>query len=129
MHSPMSERLAGNLNLGQHQPFHLFAGEAPIITDTFPVGADLEEYQVFALDATGAAVPHDPVTDPDAPEAIARGITCFAVDSATMDHVSGYVGGFFNHDALVWHASLTTLAARKAAFGTTSTVKIGRVIE
>lgn len=129
MPSPLAERLAGNVDLGTHLPTHLFAGEAPIITDTFLVGADLEEYQVFALNASGEAVPHNPTAIADSPELVAVGITCFAVDATTMDNVSGYVGGFFNHETLVWHASLTTLAQRKAVFGSTSTVKIGRVIE
>lgn len=129
MPSPLAERLAGNVDLGTHLPTHLFAGEAPIITDTFSVGADLEEYQVFALNASGQAVPHNPAALEGAPELIAVGISCFAVDSATMSDVSGYVGGFFNHEALVWDASLTTLAQRKAVFGSTSTIKIGRVIE
>lgn len=128
MPSPLSERLAGNADLGTYVPFNLFAGEAKIITESFDVGADLDEFQVFALNAAGAAVPHDPVTDPDAPEATAVGITCFAVLAASQPKVSGYTGGFFNHEALVWHASLTTLIQRRSAFLPGSAIKIGRIL-
>jgi hypothetical protein len=132
MPSPLSERLAGNADLGTHVPFNLFAGEAKIITESFDVGADLDEFQVFGLNAAGLAVPHNPVVadpeDPVLPESVAVGITCFAVLAASQPKVSGYTGGFFNHEALVWHASLTTLIQRRSAFLPGSSIKIGRIL-
>lgn len=131
MPSPLGQRLAGSVDLGSSEPFHLFAGEAPITTENFLIGAtDLQEYQVVALNATNQLVPHDPATDPDAREAKAVGITCYAADASDNagGRVAVYTGGYFNHEALVWHASLTTLDARKAVFLPGQTIKIGRII-
>lgn len=102
---------AGNVDLGSYQPVHLFAGSADIVTDNFPVGAALAQYQVFAVNAAGAAVPHDPAATDGTEKAV--GIALYAADSGS---VVGYIGGDFNHEALVWDASLDTLAKRKAAF-------------
>ena len=105
---------AGNVDLGSYQPVHLFAGSADIVTDRFPVGADLAQYQVFAVNSAGKAVPHDPTQSDGTEKAV--GITLFAVTLSAGGNVSGYIGGDFNHEVLVWHSSLDTLAKRKAAF-------------
>ena len=68
---------AGNVDLGSYQPVHLFAGSADIVTDRFPVGADLAQYQVFAVNSAGKAVPHDPTKSDGTEKAV--GITLFAV--------------------------------------------------
>ena len=105
---------AGNVDLGTYSPVHLFAGSADIVTDNFPVGASLAQYQVFAVNAAGAAVPHDPTASDGTEKAV--GITLYAVTLSAGGNVAGYIGGDFNHEVLVWHASLDTLAKRKAAF-------------
>lgn len=105
---------AGNVDLGSYAPVQLFAGSADVVTDTFPVGADLAQYQVFAVNAAGGAVPHDPTASDGTEKAV--GITLYAVTLANAGNVTGYIGGDFNHEVLVWHASLDTLAKRKAAF-------------
>lgn len=105
---------AGNVDLGSYAPVQLFAGSADVVTDTFPVGGDLAQYQVFAVNAAGAAVPHVPTASDGTENAV--GITLYAVTLSAGGHVSGYIGGDFNHEVLVWHASLDTLAKRKAAF-------------
>ena len=105
---------AGNVDLGTYSPVHLFAGSADIVTDNFPVGANLAQYQVFAVNAAGAAVPHDPTASDGTEKAV--GITLYAVTQSAGGNVAGYIGGDFNHEVLVWHASLDTLAKRKAAF-------------
>ena len=105
---------AGNVDLGTYSPVHLFAGSADIVTDNFPVGANLAQYQVFAVNAAGAAVPHDPTASDGTEKAV--GITLYAVTLSAGGNVAGYIGGDFNHEVLVWHASLDTLAKRKAAF-------------
>ena len=105
---------AGNVDLGSYQPVHLFAGSADIVTDRFPVGADLAQYQVFAVNSAGKAVPHDPTQSDGTEKAV--GITLFAVTLSAGGNISGYIGGDFNHEVLVWHSSLDTLAKRKAAF-------------
>lgn len=105
---------AGNVDLGSHAPVQLFAGSADVVTDNFPVGADLAQYQVFAVNAAGAAVPHDPTATDGTEKAV--GVTLYAVAAAAGGHVAGYIGGDFNHEALVWHSSLDKLMVRKAAF-------------
>ena len=105
---------AGNVDLGSYQPVHLFAGSADIVTDRFPVGADLAQYQVFAVNSAGKAVPHDPTKSDGTEKAV--GITLYAVTQSAGGNVAGYIGGDFNHEVLVWHSSLDTLAKRKAAF-------------
>ncbi|BES53361.1 MAG: head decoration protein [Aeromonas veronii] len=105
---------AGNVDLGTYSPVHLFAGSADIVTDHFPVGANLAQYQVFAVNAAGAAVPHDPTASDGTEKAV--GITLYAVTQSAGGNVAGYIGGDFNHEVLVWHSSLDTLAKRKAAF-------------
>ena len=105
---------AGNVDLGTYSPVHLFAGSADIVTDHFPVGATLAQYQVFAVNAAGAAVPHDPTASDGTEKAV--GITLYAVTQSAGGNVAGYIGGDFNHEVLVWHSSLDTLAKRKAAF-------------
>lgn len=107
---------AGQRDLGTYTPVQLFAGSADVVTDSFPVGATMAQYQVFAVNAAGAAVPHNPAANDGTEKAV--GITAFAVtySAQTPSHVSGYIGGDFNHEALVWHADTDTLAERKAAF-------------
>ena len=105
---------AGNVDLGTYSPVHLFAGSADIVTDNFPVGANLAQYQVFAVNAAGKSVPHDPTAADGTEKAV--GITLYAVTLANAGNVTGYIGGDFNHEVLVWHSSLDTLAKRKAAF-------------
>lgn len=105
---------AGNVDLGTYAPVQLFAGSADVVTDSFPVGADLAQYQVFAVNAAGAAVPHDPTASDGTENAV--GITLYAVTLSAGGHVAGYIGGDFNHEVLVWHSSLDSLAKRKAAF-------------
>lgn len=105
---------AGNVDLGSYAPVQLFAGSADVVTDIFPVGGDLAQHQVFAVNAAGAAVPHAPAASDGTEKAV--GIALYAVTQAAGGHVAGYIGGDFNHEVLVWHSSLDTLAKRKAAF-------------
>ena len=106
--------LAGNVDLGAYSPVQLFAGSADIVTGNFPVGANLAQYQVFAVNAAGKAVPHAPAAADGTEKAV--GITLYAVTLSAGGNVAGYIGGDFNHEVLVWDASLDTLAKRKAAF-------------
>lgn len=117
-------KLAGNRDLGTHTPFQLFAGEAEIVTGSYPVGADLSQYQVFAVNAAGAAVPVAPAAN-DGTQ-IAVGVTAQAATVA-QGNVPVYESGHFNHEALVWPAAWDTYAERKAAFART-TIKIGRLV-
>lgn len=102
---------------GTFTPFNLFAGETPrIVTDSAQVafGQNLAQYTVVAFNASGLLVAHDP--GGVAPTNSPVGILPEAVNAtAAACWTPYYAAGFFNHAALVWHASLTTLAARKLA--------------
>lgn len=126
--------LAANGDLGTSEPFYLFAGEAPILTDGGLFAEDVEIYTVIAKNAAGSFVKHDPTAttgagtteDPTkpAPQALAIGITAQPVKSGQTGPY--YFGGVFNNAALVWHASLDTYVKRQAAFDR-SQIHIGQL--
>lgn len=113
----MSNDLAANGTFGSFSPEQLYAGEGKIVsgTNVFLAGVAYEKYRVLALNAANKLVLHDPTQTDSRKQAVA--IAAQPID-ATGGDVSGpiFQGGYFNHAALVWHASLTTLAQRKAAF-------------
>lgn len=134
--------LAGGSNESAFTQFDLFAGDAPVVTDNATVasGQDLSQFQVVAMNTSGQLVAHDPTSDyiadtdttaggtvVDLPlyASKAIGIMCQACDATGgATEAAFYRAGDFNHAVLVWHASLTTLAARRAAFaGTPISVK------
>lgn len=108
--------LAGNEDLGSWAPTQIFSGEADIVTDGEPVGVAFAKYQVIARNDAGQLVPWDPAGTGGA--ALAMGIANEAGVVGT--YAPYYCGGVFNPDALVWPASVTTLAAKKAAFSRTN---------
>lgn len=148
----MSDNLAGfDGSRGSHTPFHLFAGDAPVVTDraTVASGEDLEQYTVVAFDADGKLVAWDPtatttidVTDVavdtlsggtgsaeiPGPESKAIGVLMYAVDATEGDAPGMYYSaGFFNHEALVWPEAVSTLDARRAAFAGTP-ISVGALL-
>lgn len=125
MSSSMQTRVAGSREVGVFTPVQLFAGDFPINTQPGTTAVALQEYQVVAL-VGGLYVPHNPGGS-DGSE-VAAGITLFAVDGTTQTAVEVYDSGHFNHEALVWHSSLTTFAQRKAVFNNLQTVKIGKLV-
>ena len=118
-------QMAGNESLGAYEPIHLFAGEKEIVTESFTVGADLKQYEVFAQNAAGAAVKLDPAAVDTT--AVAVGVTCYAVTLTNGGKVSGYTSAFLNHEALVWPAALDTLEKRRTAMRGTE-VRVGTVL-
>lgn len=113
--------LAGGRVVGDYAPFQLFAGEEKIVTDKGIVGDQpILQYQVIALDADGLIVPY--VGGEEALPAI--GVASNPADAG--DPLPYYVAAFFNHLALEWPETITTLAARKAVFART-TVRIGEL--
>lgn len=116
-------RLAGNGDLGSYEPTNLFAGEQDIITDGGEVAIAFAKYQVIAKNAAGKLIPYDP-TVADAPAAVAIGI---ANEAGTVgSYAPYYLGGGFNHEALVWPATVDTLAKRQAVFDRTN-IHIGNL--
>lgn len=112
--------LAGNESLGSWSPTHLFSGEADIVTDGEAVGVAFAKYQVIARPTSGTnagkLVPWDPAASDGSQ--LALGIANEAGVVGTF--APYYCGGVFNPDALVWPSSVTTLAAKKAAFARTN---------
>src|SRR5690349_12633729 len=94
-----------------YTPTHLFAGDREVVTKTVTIssGADVVKYAVLGkVDASGEykLCALDAVDGSEVPRAIA----CYDVDSSGADVVASvYVGGFFNHAALVWDDSFDTL--------------------
>lgn len=114
--SSLPNLLAGNADLGSWAPTQIFSGEADIVTDGEEVGTAFAKYQVIARNDAGKLVPWDPAGS--GAEADALGIANEAGVVGT--YAPYYCGGVFNPDALVWPSSVTTLAARKAAFSRTN---------
>lgn len=115
--TPYPNPIAGNTTEDPFVPFELFAGEKEVVTNrgTVALSQTLKQFQVVAFDASGNLVAHAPAATDGTQIVVgvmAQAITTTA--SATGD-APYYVSGFFNHEALAWDASLTTLAARRAA--------------
>lgn len=109
---------AGQTVLGTFTPVQLFAGEAPIVTGDYELAIDVVKYQVVAVSAEGQIVAYAA----DLPLLIA------SQPGVIGDRIAFFEGGYFNHEALVWPETLTTYEARRAAFGVTGTIKIGRLV-
>lgn len=96
---------------GRFDQFDLYAGSGPWNTTQMQVAnaTALEQFQVLAL--FGGKL----VVATDANEAFA--IAAQPIEAATPGvFVPIFISGGFNHEALVWHATLDTLAKRQAAF-------------
>lgn len=128
--TPYPNNLAGNGNHGDYTPFHLFAGEKEIVTSQAAVAAlqgTFAQFEVFAFDGSGHIAKFNPAGA--APLNKAVGVTAQAIpDSAAVNMTMPYYrSGYFNHEALVWPAGMTTLAARKAAMIDTE-IEVGALI-
>jgi hypothetical protein len=108
--------LAADTTLGTYSPTQLWAGESPIVTSNIAAAAGVAfaKYEVYAVDASGNAIKHDPTATAGTAPTIAVGFFAQAVAAGQTGPV--FIGGAPNHAALGWHASLTTLATRRAAF-------------
>lgn len=114
--TPYPNAVVGNGTLGGYTPFQLYAGEKEIVTAHDPVAAnqDLKQFQGVAKNADGELVAHAPAASDSTANLVGFMAQPVKTTGAT---VSGpyYVSAFFNHEALVWDATLDTLAKRKAA--------------
>lgn len=121
--------LVGGIDaVGSFEPAQLWAGEMPVITDhgTAADGTTLAKYQVVAQ-VNGYLVAHNP--GGSGAVTIPVGITAQPVAASGADvDVPIFVGGFFNHEMLVWHATTDTLPERRAAFQNLGTIRIGRLL-
>lgn len=113
-----SNDLAGTGTRGSVEPFQLFAGEKEIVTAHDPVAASttIKKFQVIARKTDGTLVVFDPDGTDGANKAIGISAQPITTAASPVQSLPYYVSGFFNHEALVWPATLTTLAQRKAVF-------------
>lgn len=98
----------------------LFAGEAPIMSDSSVALATITQYQLCALTSTGIT-PFVSGTH-TGPQAVVAGI-----GGATNARIGYYDAGKFLHEAITWPAGVTTLAARKALVQG-SMIKVGHLL-
>lgn len=112
---------------GTFLPFELWAGEAKIITQPFVAAEDIDQFQVVVLNSSGEVAVWNGTDFPGGAEAtmvpVPFGIASTAIASGDSGGV--YVGGFFNHKALVWPGGAATLVNRKRAFAGNGSIFIG----
>ena len=115
--TPYPNNLAGTGTVGGYTPFQLFAGQKEIVTAHDPVAPNtaIQQFQVIAKNPAGQLVPHNPAAADSANKAIGVAAQPLAANAQPVS-LPYYVSAFFNHEALVWDATLDTLAERKAAF-------------
>ena len=99
-------------------------GAIPLITGNFPVadmpivvkaGTAFAAYTVMMLDASGKAI----AWDGTAGKAVCILASPVTEETKVADSNNvGYISGTFNPDLLIFPASVTTLAAKRAAFAT-----------
>lgn len=114
----------GETALGTFTPVQLFAGEAPIVTGDYECAINVVKYGVYALNTTGKVSTFNPA----ATDIAGVAAVIASQDGVTGDRIAFFEGGYFNHEALVWPAALTTYDARRAEFASTGTIKIGRLV-
>lgn len=109
---------SGETSLGSYSPEELFAGESKTVTDWAPIVTDgstsFAKFEVIALSAAGSIIKYVPGGSGD--QITPQGIMAQPVAISQTTKAPYFSAGFFNHAALVWPGSQTTLAARKAVF-------------
>jgi hypothetical protein len=108
---PYPNLLAGGLtDLGRFDPFDLYAGESKIVSSQFQAvdATAIRQFAMLEMNAAGRVV-----------EATTGKIVAIAAQpcNATTPGtwIPVYIGGVFNHEALIWPAAATTLGLRKKA--------------
>ena len=114
---------------GSLSAFNLFAGQKEIVTGNLKVPGNLafSQFEVVAVTAAGVIAKLDPSKTDGTQFAKAVLSQPVSAGAAAGSQVPVYYSAFFNHDALVWPASLTDLDARKAAVLGTE-IKVGRLL-
>lgn len=104
-------RLAGDRDVTVAAVVGLFTGDAEVRTDSAPALADIAQYQVCVLLATGVT-PYVPATHATAAP---NKLVIAQVAVTTGKQAPYYLSGEFNHNVLVWPGTLSTYALRKEA--------------
>lgn len=124
---PFPNLLAGGVtNEGSSAPFHLFAGDSKVVTGQGDFGADCAQFQVLGRKTSdGKYYPHAPAASDGTEKAVAIAAQPVVIANQVPGPV--YLGGYFNHAALVWAAATDLLSERKAAFDGTA-INIGKLL-
>lgn len=122
-------KLAANVDKGAWTPDALLAGDSPLVTrdgETLKSGVNYAAFTVLGrVTATGKLTTYNPGAS-DGTE-VAECILVDAVDATSADKTAAvYIGGYFNHAALSWHASADTYLKRVVAFRL-SPIMIGKI--
>lgn len=125
-------QLASNDSTTFAAPVGLFAGSMEVTTNRAQVGTNinLAQYTVVAL-VNDLLVAWNPAGSDGSQNIV--GILATDGDTRSSGGVPGrwapyYTGGDFNHAALVWPASIDTLAERRAAFAGLKTINISTIL-
>jgi len=111
--------------VGTLSPVNLWAGDDDVVTGEMVIASGLTfaKYEVLARNAAGEAIKFNPAGS--APDNVAYGVA--AQPTTVAGNVPVFLGGCFNHTALVWPASgMGTYALRQSAFLRTP-IRIGKL--
>lgn len=124
---PFPDQLAaGVTQIAGEDPFHLFAGDSKTVTGQGEFGADAPIFCVLGRQtADQKYYPHDPDATDGTEVAVAINAQPVVIADQTVGPV--YLGGYFNHEVLVWDAALTDLDQRKQAFDGTP-ISVGKLL-
>lgn len=105
-------RLAGYVDEGtKAAPVHLFTGDAEVLGDSAPALAAITQYQLCVLLATGVT----PYVVATHTTAAPDKLVIAQVTVASGKQCPFWTHGEFNHNLIIWPASLDTYAKRKEA--------------
>lgn len=118
-----TDDLAGYREAQGQRPLQLWAGDAKIITEVFnkdDAAAEFEKYEVVAITKEGKVTKYTGEgTTP---------IGFMAQPIKAQDATACvFVGGYPNHEALKWPASMADFEARRAAFISNGSMFIGKL--
>ena len=106
-------RLAGDRDSASAAPPQLFVGDSEIITDSAPALANITQWQVCVLGATGVTPLTDAMVTTNAADVVGK-IVVAHVAVASGKQCPYYSAAKLNHVLLGWPSSLDTYAKRKA---------------
>lgn len=102
-------QLAGDRDTSVLVDPQLFMGEAPIVTDSSVALSPIQKWQLCVLTATGIkpyVVADDAASAPDK-------LVVSQIAGAAGARIGYYTAGKFNHEVMVWPATITTFPVRK----------------
>lgn len=102
-------RLAGDRDSASAAPPQLFVGDSEIITDSAPALADIDQWEVCVLTATGVT----PYVVATHAALVPDKLVVAQVAVTTGKQCPYYSAAKLNHELLVWPATVNTYALRK----------------